>query len=1184
MLKEYRELVAEMSTPALIHMLGKVTQVIDPENFFMQIGTDDDMAKFCQFETDLEDFCIGKNVKDFTNPDKLFVGSLALVSTSQNGEWRRGQITRLDLDKKSADVYCVDYGTTVLVDEDNLFLDFPDFISQHPQQALKCCLAGIRPISKSWPSRAVKHFQTLTDGEVFYTVIHYNDNGTFYVSLYSQDDGLSLAHKMLQEELGVPSDYATFATFDEVKENFAQNQCYEGEYCNGFEGYYSEESAGSNMYGTPVYEDQNFNHNNGSVDVFLSVNSDSRASSRSGTSEDVDFQDPNGSVLRNFNETKTCNEETLEENPVSESSPDKIIPKFDFGPLQKTKNTSAVKIKEKLRKDTVTKLHKENIKIKEEMVEQANMAVLAGYGGLEDLDQFNEHKDYSYNKTDTTTLYTDMNQTSEYNSVQSASLNEITGMKENDLKTKNRHGSGNSDVGKSKSVSDICKNSPRNSPTRFKQSQRYIKGSRNSPVPLKLDDSEQRKLSTTTDQQNHSSTPENLLRIGTECSKQRRKIPVVTEIKSDVMQYDIYSALTKIFQEADTDGENVTRDKLQKLFSTDMYMFLEKEQISDIITLVLNRAIRYYGEIHDAMLEIIETLENTEDFVDCLMHGLKKMQDAYIKAHTTRSLYHTQCSKILAHICNMSVHWGERAIAIQEYVISVIEKWIIFNIKGTQTGNSVDKLHLIYLDCFEIIWKIVGTTLVKSNPELHSKLGDTCKEKLFHPDISRSYGHTHIDKSLFYRKVKEKLLEVYISCFCSHQNQEDRDTVDRDCQTERIRCFTVDVECQTDVSTTFREYQTDTSPGQDDEDFPSWSNVVKKSVLQENKMKANVYDENRLKANVKNKKTKQKSNTHELKTSYSESSVRLKTDPYNYTLKTSPNEQTLRTSPKNDNQKYLKRNTLKDPSHPTKSYSASHNLLHEKSKINKSKTSPIKGGNLAPTKGKSELTLTGIMKDMEAKYKETRSDTDLSSNQDVTPNHWDDSFSDQDVDMTNKDGMTINIEKNISEGQSLDEKKSDEPIDWWSVGDDGEKKENAKNTTVKNPADNMTSSVEVDKSIDQNENVVKSNYATKNNIYIDDDNDYDPYNDFDDLDYATFSNEEDEEDFGDSRVKYNQNHKENENPSSTEESSTTKPKTSYLKPTAPSWKPGQRKCTICGETTHLIYNCPDKFKEGGLFL
>lgn len=28
-----------MTTPAIIHLLGKVTQVIDPENFFMQIGT-----------------------------------------------------------------------------------------------------------------------------------------------------------------------------------------------------------------------------------------------------------------------------------------------------------------------------------------------------------------------------------------------------------------------------------------------------------------------------------------------------------------------------------------------------------------------------------------------------------------------------------------------------------------------------------------------------------------------------------------------------------------------------------------------------------------------------------------------------------------------------------------------------------------------------------------------------------------------------------------------------------------------------------------------------------------------------------------------------------------------------------------------------------------------------------------
>lgn len=61
--------------------------------------------------------------------------------------------------------------------------------------------------------------------------------------------------------------------------------------------------------------------------------------------------------------------------------------------------------------------------------------------------------------------------------------------------------------------------------------------------------------------------------------------------------------------------------------------------------------------------------------------------------------------------------------------------------------------------------------------------------------------------------MKEKLLEVYVSCFCSQQNQEEKETVDRDCQTDPKWCFTVDMGCQTDVSTTLTEYPTDTPQG-----------------------------------------------------------------------------------------------------------------------------------------------------------------------------------------------------------------------------------------------------------------------------------------------------------------------------------------------------------------------------------
>ena len=42
--------------------------------------------------------------------------------------------------------------------------------------------------------------------------------------------------------------------------------------------------------------------------------------------------------------------------------------------------------------------------------------------------------------------------------------------------------------------------------------------------------------------------------------------------------------------------------------SLDLYMYLDKEQLQEVIYLLLNRAVRYYGDIHDVLLDIIHIL------------------------------------------------------------------------------------------------------------------------------------------------------------------------------------------------------------------------------------------------------------------------------------------------------------------------------------------------------------------------------------------------------------------------------------------------------------------------------------------------------------------------------------------------------------------------------------------------
>jgi hypothetical protein len=45
-----------------------------------------------------------------------------------------------------------------------------------------------------------------------------------------------------------------------------------------------------------------------------------------------------------------------------------------------------------------------------------------------------------------------------------------------------------------------------------------------------------------------------------------------------------------------------------EIFFIDAYLFLNSEEMSDLLNTVINRAVRYYGVIHDIILEILEIL------------------------------------------------------------------------------------------------------------------------------------------------------------------------------------------------------------------------------------------------------------------------------------------------------------------------------------------------------------------------------------------------------------------------------------------------------------------------------------------------------------------------------------------------------------------------------------------------
>ncbi|XP_046358473.2 uncharacterized protein LOC124136566 isoform X2 [Haliotis rufescens] len=201
-------------------LLGHVTHVIDPSNFWIQIGTEQLFEGLKQLEEEVQGFCDGVGMLDPDDANWMEDGCYVVVksSISSHSSWRRAQIARHNIEKGSVDVFYLDYGTTEIVSLDQICAAVPAFFFAVHQHTWKCCLAGIRPIAKTWTSRGVKYFEKLVEGEetLQVSIVSYGASLMCHkIALYSGDggDARSLAHLMLEEEVGMACDIDDVAEY-----------------------------------------------------------------------------------------------------------------------------------------------------------------------------------------------------------------------------------------------------------------------------------------------------------------------------------------------------------------------------------------------------------------------------------------------------------------------------------------------------------------------------------------------------------------------------------------------------------------------------------------------------------------------------------------------------------------------------------------------------------------------------------------------------------------------------------------------------------------------------------------------------------------------------------------------------------------------------------------------------------
>ncbi|XP_059173088.1 uncharacterized protein LOC131953750 [Physella acuta] len=190
---------------------AKIAHVIDPNSFWLQLGTTNDFEKFKNYEGTLADYynetkdAYQVKFNDLQQGEKVLVAAVEVGALETSISWRRAQVARIE--KDMVDVFYIDLGYTEMVTIDKIFHINQELFDHMPRQAIRVGLAGIKPLTRSWTTRAISLFEKeVLDKNLVASLIEYDEVQDFgIVILYAlhEDKWISLTQKMIDDELGL---------------------------------------------------------------------------------------------------------------------------------------------------------------------------------------------------------------------------------------------------------------------------------------------------------------------------------------------------------------------------------------------------------------------------------------------------------------------------------------------------------------------------------------------------------------------------------------------------------------------------------------------------------------------------------------------------------------------------------------------------------------------------------------------------------------------------------------------------------------------------------------------------------------------------------------------------------------------------------------------------------------------
>ncbi|XP_041123566.1 tudor domain-containing protein 1 isoform X2 [Polyodon spathula] len=171
-----------------------VSVLHSPGEFYCQRCIARDLQALNELTVELSRYCRAES--------KLFtpaVGEPCCAVFPGDGNWYRAMVKEVASNGK-AKVYFVDYGNICELAADQLRPIVAKYL-KHPFQAVKCWLAGIKPVQKDWTKDAIARFQALTRGTQPKVQVVSKNNSGFGIEMRWKEQ--SIASILVSEKLAV---------------------------------------------------------------------------------------------------------------------------------------------------------------------------------------------------------------------------------------------------------------------------------------------------------------------------------------------------------------------------------------------------------------------------------------------------------------------------------------------------------------------------------------------------------------------------------------------------------------------------------------------------------------------------------------------------------------------------------------------------------------------------------------------------------------------------------------------------------------------------------------------------------------------------------------------------------------------------------------------------------------------